>query len=44
MQKVINQSILKCSPNAEAQKLYGMASTENVKHDSIINDNIRKCT
>ena len=38
MQKVINQSILKCSPNAEAQKLYGMASTENVKHDSIIND------
>ena len=38
MQKVINQSILKCSSNAQAQELYGMASKENVKLDSIIND------
>ena len=38
MQKVINQSILKCSSNAEVQKLCGMASKENVKHDGMIND------
>ena len=38
MQKVINQSILKCSSNAEAQELYGMASKENVKLDGIRHD------
>ena len=31
--KVSNQSIWKCSLNAEAQKLYELTSNKNVKHD-----------
>ena len=38
MQKVSNQSILKYSLNAEAQKLYELTSNKNVKHGCIIND------
>ena len=36
--KVSTRSILKCSLNAEAQKLYELTSNKNVKHDCIIND------
>ena len=36
--KVSNRSILKCSLNAEAQKLYELTSNKNIKHDCIIKD------
>ena len=36
--KVSNRSILKCSLNAEAQKLYELTFNKNVKYDCIIND------
>ena len=36
--KVSNRSILKCSPNAEVQKLDEQTSNKNIKHECIIND------